>query len=961
MIYVKLPIRLGIWLLCLSLPLFGAVVADQSDLKIETPSLQKRSDRKIRLDNGLEALLISDPETPSSGAALAVSVGSWDDPLERPGMAHFVEHLLFLGTEKYPEEEGYTRYLDEHGGVRNAFTMADRTCYIFSVNNEGFSEALDRFGHFFIAPLFSKSGVERECKAIHQEYCKDIPLDPWRTLYVKKEIANPKHPFHAFCIGNLDTLGRIHHDEVKNWYYANYSADRMHLVVVSQKTLDELQAEVTTLFSKVERKNGKQSLVAEPIFTEEAKGTLTAVYPIQAVQQLELCWEIPRELLQNREMHIEKLVAHVLGHEGETSLLAQLKREHLAEGLGIGMHHAGQNQGFLSLSVALTAAGIRNYEKVISCVHEALAGLRQSNIPRYIFDEVVKLEEMHYRFQSREEVFNFVSDFATAMIDEPLETFPRKSLIPTTYSREKISDFLTELRPENAVYTLIAQEEFNPFKADRKEAWLGAVYSLRMLPEKQLAIWQNAKPNEEVTLPGANPFIPENLHCHATPIHSDHLPQPHLVVDTDKAKIYSCADDRFCVPHVAWHFAFSSPEVKEGDAKSQVLADLYCHAVSQKLNPIAYNALIAGLDCSIDSTGKGVLLSIEGYSDKAPAFLATILEAMQNSLPTKEQFLLYKELAKRDYANQAQTSTLRLGLEILGDMLYAEHTTAVKKCEAIEHIRYSDLVRFSNDLWKKSFCEATLFGNQTESQSSEVAGLINQNFPGKGYPLSSHPKKRVASLPDTSLFVEKSSMPSNALILAMDMGEFSFEKRAAQEILSKGLEEPFFSELRTKQQTAYLVSNWSQEIERRLYTFFAIQSSTHETRDLLARFELFLETSVQDLSSKTIPESRFEAIRQACIEKLEKPAENMVKMGAILHLLATDYDGDFTWLDQRKVALEKLTYEQFLDYSEQFLGKGNKRRLAICVDGELPENQRFRYSPIQTFDNFRKRIEYQSR
>ena len=68
------------------------VIEDRSNLKIETPSLAKREVRKIRLENGLEAVLISDPDTNQSGAALAAAVGSWDDPSDRPGMAHFVEH-----------------------------------------------------------------------------------------------------------------------------------------------------------------------------------------------------------------------------------------------------------------------------------------------------------------------------------------------------------------------------------------------------------------------------------------------------------------------------------------------------------------------------------------------------------------------------------------------------------------------------------------------------------------------------------------------------------------------------------------------------------------------------------------------------------------------------------------------------------------------------------------------------
>ncbi|MCP5470054.1 MAG: insulinase family protein [Chlamydiales bacterium] len=940
--------------------LFGAVVEDQSNLKIQTPSLQERQMRKLRLDNGLEAVLISDPHTPSSGAALAVGVGSWQDPKERAGMAHFVEHLLFLGTEKYPDEKAYTRYLDEHGGSRNAFTMSDRTCYMFSVNNEGFSGALDRFAQFFIAPLFSPSGVERECKAIHQEYCKDIPLDAWRALYVKKELANEAHPFHDFCIGNLTTLAKIEQDELKEWYKEHYSAHRMHLVVYSAQSLDSLEEEVTTLFSSVKNNANTLERCEVPLFAHN-QTALAAIYPVQAIQQLEMAWEIPRHFGEDQKRHVGKLVSHVLGHEGDSSLLSQLKKEQLAEGVGAGFHRAGEGQGFLTLSVGLTAQGVAQYEKVIERCCQAIASLRGSGIPRYIFDEVVQIEELHYTFQSREDVFDFVADYAVGMVDEPLETFPRQTLIPSVYDENQITAFLQELKPEKALYTLIAPEKINPFKADRNETWLGAAYRLVAVPKQRLEKWRNVEPHPCISIPAPNKFLPENLSVHGEPSGKKGLPAPTLLADTLTAKVYSCTDDRFFVPQVAWRFNFSTPEVKESAPKSQVLADLYCHAVSEKLNTLAYNAAMAGLNFSLSPARNGVVLSIEGYSDKAATLLVSVLEYMQKGTPTKEEFELYKNLAKRDYMNRANASALKQGGEILWNVLYAEHCGMKAKCAVLDTIRYSDLVRFCDRVWNRSYCEAMLYGNHQEEAGHNVVTLLNKHFSKEAYPPHLHPKVETAAIPSTSYFVEQSKLPSNALILTMDLGDFTFEKRAAQEILSKGLEEPFFSELRTRQQTAYLVTNWAQEIERHLYTFFAIQSSTHETRDLLARFELFLENSLQHLKREIIPQERFEAIRTALIEKLEKPAENLVKMGAVLHTLAFDYESDFKWLEKRKEALEELSYDKFVAYAEEFLGKENKRRLAICIDGDLPENQRFRYSLIQTFEKFKNRIEYKGR
>ena len=128
-------------------------IEDQSELTVLTPSLKNRKTAKIRLANGMNIYLISDPQTDQSAAALAVQAGSWQDPSEYPGMAHFLEHMLFMGTKPYPSENDFSKYISNHAGKQNAYTMPDRTVYMFSVSHNGFEGALDRFSHFFIDPL----------------------------------------------------------------------------------------------------------------------------------------------------------------------------------------------------------------------------------------------------------------------------------------------------------------------------------------------------------------------------------------------------------------------------------------------------------------------------------------------------------------------------------------------------------------------------------------------------------------------------------------------------------------------------------------------------------------------------------------------------------------------------------------------------------------------------------------
>ncbi|XP_037932560.1 insulin-degrading enzyme-like [Teleopsis dalmanni] len=137
---------------------------------IEKSPQDVREYRGLHLQNGMKVLLISDINTDLSAAALSVQVGHMSDPDYLPGLAHFCEHMLFLGTEKYPDENGYTTYLSQNGGSSNAATYSLMTKYHFNVAPDKLDGALDRFAQFFIAPLFTSSATDREINAVMYTY-----------------------------------------------------------------------------------------------------------------------------------------------------------------------------------------------------------------------------------------------------------------------------------------------------------------------------------------------------------------------------------------------------------------------------------------------------------------------------------------------------------------------------------------------------------------------------------------------------------------------------------------------------------------------------------------------------------------------------------------------------------------------------------------------------------------------
>ena len=130
----------------------------------------KREYKYFQLPNKLRVVLIHDPEADKSACALDVNVGCSLDPKPYYGTAHFLEHMLFQGTEKYPRENEYIEFMANNGGANNAFTSLVNTNYHFDCSNDAFEEGLDRIAQFFICPNFSENSSEREVKAVDSEY-----------------------------------------------------------------------------------------------------------------------------------------------------------------------------------------------------------------------------------------------------------------------------------------------------------------------------------------------------------------------------------------------------------------------------------------------------------------------------------------------------------------------------------------------------------------------------------------------------------------------------------------------------------------------------------------------------------------------------------------------------------------------------------------------------------------------
>jgi insulysin len=901
---------------------------------------------KIVLKNGLQIFLISDPGIDQSAAGLAVRAGSWQDPAEYPGMAHFLEHMLFNGTAAFPKEFEYMQYVHDNGGQVNAFTAADRTVYMFSVNNGAFEGALERFSHFFIDPLFSPSCIRRELHAVDQEHAKNVENDNWRQYMIFKETGNPAHPIVSFSTGNAKTLSGIPQEALKTWYRNNYSANRMHLAVISPLPLEDMVQLAVQKFSAVPNYQLADQELTEQMSSFKQRGHKIYIKPIKDLKQLSLTWEVPPAFSKDNEKHVLDLVASVVGSGEEKSLQEALKKEGLAEEVRASADRLGKNHTLFSIDVTLTDQGMKQVNTVILRTFQVISKLKAEGIPPHIFDEMCQMAVLNYQYQSRDDAFDTITGYAQGMPDESLATYPEKTVIPTTYDPAFIHTFLNSLTAESCIYFVTADPAKTGIEPDTQETWMGAEFAIRALSQSTLTTWNTAAPSSQMHLPAPNAFIPQNVSL-VDNIEKESDKKPTLLVDDAMSQIYFTQDTRYQVPECCLLLSLKSP-LFTAQTKSNVLTDLYIKALEEKLSSTLFRAAAAGLSSSFSYDKLKMTVSISGYNDKAPLLAREIFQHLRTVQPTSEQFEIYRTSLASEYDNASKELPLRQARDLLSSIVFKDIPTSADKHSVLSTVTYEEFVQFSQNLFASTFLEGMIYGNLTQEMALQLSCDIKTQLASQAYPPDEQHKRQVLVLPSEQgpfMLLKNTPRNGNGVILMLEEGEFSFEKRGLQQILSIALRDAFFDALRTKQQTGYIAQAWDMEEEGHLFQFFGVQSSTHQTLELLARFNLFLEDFSRNFRD-TLPPERFENIRNMLIISLEMPPENMTRMTQRLFKFAFDYGGDFDWIEKRVSSIKTLSYEQLEKNAHDMLSRANARRLAVLMEGVLPQENNFHYEIV---------------
>ena len=229
-------------------------------LNMHKPYNDKNKYYILEFPNNLQAMIIIDKLTKSSGMGLAIKAGGAMDK-DIYGLAHFTEHMVFLGSKKFNNATYFFDYVTLHHGKLNGQTSINSTSFFFKIDEDNFKHAFDIFSSAFTNPFFNSTFIEKEINSVNSEHQKNMQLNVRKKNQILKKVSNPKSFFSRFITGNNKTLleypksKNLNLTDIVNSYFNEYYVpNNMRIVLYGSKNINYYKKLLYNSFGKLKEK-----------------------------------------------------------------------------------------------------------------------------------------------------------------------------------------------------------------------------------------------------------------------------------------------------------------------------------------------------------------------------------------------------------------------------------------------------------------------------------------------------------------------------------------------------------------------------------------------------------------------------------------------------------------------------------------------------------------------------------
>jgi zinc protease len=202
-----------------------------------------------RFANGLTLLTHVLPNSEAAALHFTVQAGYFCETDAEVGLAHLLEHMYFKGSERFPEPESMGVRMKSLGGMINASTSYDQTCYFCEVPAENLDPAIDLLGDAFLAPLFPADELTRECEVVIEEFNRKLDSPAAYSQEQLIQMAFTKHRMKRWRIGTPEQLRSYTRDHLFDYFHRYYLPQNMVVSIAGKFDEDRIAAKIERLFA----------------------------------------------------------------------------------------------------------------------------------------------------------------------------------------------------------------------------------------------------------------------------------------------------------------------------------------------------------------------------------------------------------------------------------------------------------------------------------------------------------------------------------------------------------------------------------------------------------------------------------------------------------------------------------------------------------------------------------------
>lgn len=874
--------------------------------------------RAVTLPNGLQALLVHDTRADKASASMDVNVGSAANPEDVQGLAHFLEHMLFLGTERYPQPDEYQKYISEHGGSNNAFTADRNTNYYFDIAPNALHDALDRFSQFFIAPQFNADYVDRERHAVHAEYQARLQDDGRRLNDALSQILNPAHPFHKFSVGSLDTLqdgknGKLR-DRLIDFYQKHYDANTMRLVVMGPQSLDQLDQWVRGSFSAIPNRHlTPPTIDVEQVRNDQLPATL-AVKSLADERTVTFMFPVPDPERFSREKP-SYLISALLGDEGPHSLLARLREKGWAQKLSAGAMNEDGTRALMGVSIELTPEGTHHLDEIQSSLFTYVKQLRE-DIAQWRFDEQSLLLRQQFRFQQTNASAERAQFLAATLTHHPISEVSVESYRMDHFDAELLKQYLDAFTPEHLLRVYTAPN----VEADQTSPYFKAPYRYQKISQ-----WPQATPLSDIRPPQPNPYIAQDFTL--LPLKDS---KPSALIQRDGLDIWYAPNQSFGTPSVVWRLSLMSP-LSQQSVKVQLLTDLLADWLNDSLAEPLYPATLAGQSGSAYSHLRGITVYLSGWRDHQANVMKTLLDQLRDGQITEESFNRIKMYYQESLRNARQRPLSSQVVSLPAKQLFKPYWSPKLRRDTLDTLTRDDLEQFRKAWLTQLHVQGLAVGNIDAQQVRQQAERVEQQLAPQqklNNVLMPEPLKLTNHLP--TLRPETDRNDSAALLYVQGKNQ-SIAQQARFAVLAQLIEAPFFTQLRTQEQLGYVVTaHYNGLLEAPGLNFF-VQSPNHDSKTLFSRIDAWqkgFDSVVRQLDNKAL------APYKAAVLTILKERDQSLGVRASRYW--TDLSTGYTRFDRRDRIVKAIESLNASDIQRTWQTIRKAPTLKVAADPNVP-------------------------